>query len=99
VQSWYSTLTSSALVHLELFFDVSTAEMSLVFPLQAVAALIGTTIGGLVFDHVNQELAFAVASLFQGLSTTFAPCLGGLVPFIIAVCISTSSGTFMYDCE
>ena len=52
---------------------------------QAVGALLGSILCGLVFDRVNHELAFAVASLIQGLSTILAPFIGGLVPFMVAI--------------
>jgi predicted MFS family arabinose efflux permease len=69
--------------------------MSFALTVQAVGGLIGAILCGLIFDHVNPELAFAIASLVQGLSHILAPYIGGLEPFMIAVCVQATSIGFI----
>ena len=95
VKGWCTPLLGNTLVHLEYIFHVSTATMSIALMVQAVGALLGSILCGLVFDRVNHELAFAVASLIQGLSTILAPFIGGLVPFMVAMCLQATSIGFI----
>ncbi len=69
--------------------------MSIALMVQAASILFGVILCGLVFDRVNHELAFAVASLIQGLSTILAPFIGGLVPFMVAMCLQAISIGFI----
>lgn len=47
--------------------------------------LTGSTLSGLIYDHVNHELAFAIVNLLEGVCTIAAPFagqIGGLAAFI-----------------
>jgi hypothetical protein len=80
---------------MEYYFDVSTATISIALTLTAVSVLLGSVVCGFVFDLVNQELSFVIASFFQGVSTFLAPNIGGIVPFTIAVCIQAIANGFI----
>ena len=85
----------NTLVHLEHLFDVSISTMSIVIQVQSGGYLAGSILCGFVYDRVNHELAFTVANIVMGLGLILAPFIGGLVPFMVAMCIQAISQGFI----
>jgi sugar phosphate permease len=98
LQGVASPLLGHTIVHLEHFFNSDTATMAVTFTIHMAGYLTGSIVCGFTFDHVNHELAFAVANIVQGSATVVAPFLGsvgGLVLFTAVMCIQAMSQGFI----
>jgi MFS family permease len=86
LQGFCFPVLNQTLVHMEYFFNASTATLSIAVTLANVGGLLGSILCGFVFDVFNHELTFVIASFLQGVPTILAPNMGGIVPFTVAVC-------------
>jgi dipeptide/tripeptide permease len=72
----------------ERLYGIDTSTMSIVFTSGSTGSLVGAILCGLIYEHVNRELAFTIGCLVEGLTFILAPFIGrigGFTAFFAAI--------------
>ena len=92
-----------ALPTFELTLGSSIPELSTSFTAASIGSLCGTFICGAIYERINKELLFSVASLVYGIMMLILPHMGHLYSFITVMTIGgvfsalfETGGTWIY---
>ena len=78
-------LIGTTMVHMQHLLDTDIKGMTLTFVFQRVGYLLGVVLSGLLFDRLNQEMQFAVASLVEGVAVAVAPFVSHVRGYYVAM--------------